>query len=163
MSTQREMIVQWLMELNQQWGVDCLKLDSNHQCHLHIGKTDLSFGLSDNEQDVLLWSPLMPADKFLEDQELLTKLLVLNYDEPALSGSALSLDSERRFIVLGYRMITHGKDAQKFGDLLCNFTNTVEAVEALLAGILARHSSYKSGAREPIAYETLHALHIMRP
>ncbi|ABC29992.1 hypothetical protein HCH_03232 [Hahella chejuensis KCTC 2396] len=129
MSAQKDAFSQWLMELNSQWGLDCLELDANNQCHLLLDNHELSFALSSDEQELSLWSPVASADSFLGDAERLTQLLVMNFNDTAsLAGSTFAMDSDRRRLLLCFRVAIQGLDAHTLGNILRNFGETISHV-----------------------------------
>ncbi len=158
MGAKREAVKQWLMALNQEWGLNCLVLNSENQCHLQIGKHELSFSLSDDEQELVLWSPVYPIEPFLKKTDLLVDLLALNYNEASLAGSTISIDKDHRQILISYRASISQMDAHSLGDLLCNFNETVPLVENILSDITA---SKRSHIEEP--YQSGVSMHITRP
>ncbi|AZZ92627.1 hypothetical protein EUZ85_18610 [Hahella sp. KA22] len=129
MSAQRDAFSQWLMELNSQWGLDCLALDANNQCHLLLDNHELSFGLSNDEQELSLWSPVASTESFLGNAERLTELLVMNFNDTAsLAGSTLAMDKDHRHILLCYRTTVKALDAHSLGCVLQNFGETISIV-----------------------------------
>ena len=158
MSTQKDLFEQWLLELNHQWGVDCLKLSSTMRCHLTVGRSKVSFALSPDEREILLWSAVTSADRFLKDRELLTNLLILNCSEVSLGGTTFSIDQDRRYILLNYRAPIKILDAQELGNLLWNFAEAASNAERVLVD--APLQSDSSDHASPLANNHLH---IMRP
>ncbi|MDG9669328.1 CesT family type III secretion system chaperone [Hahella sp. CR1] len=132
MSTQRDVFSQWLMELNNQWGLTCLALDASNQCHLLLDDHELSFGLSNDEQELSLWSPVASAESFLGNAERLTELLVMNFNDDSLVGSTFAMDNGRSRLLLCFRVPIKGLDAHSLGNVLRNFGETISHVEGEL-------------------------------
>ncbi|OZG74341.1 hypothetical protein BTA51_04835 [Hahella sp. CCB-MM4] len=145
------------MELNNQWGVSCLKLGANQRCHLTVGDSKISFAISLDQQDILFWSAVGSAQRYLEDRELLIRLLILNCDELTLRGATLSVDRDRRHILLNYRVPIQLLDARELGNLLYSFAETVADTEQLLTHLFVQ--------QEGMSQEPLHSNHfyITRP
>ena len=157
-SNQREVVVRWLRELNREWGVDCMNLDSSGECHLVVSGSKVSFAISDDDHEILLWSPVASAQRYLESRELLAKLLVFNSSESAMAGGSLSVDRDRRYILLTYRVPISGLDCREFGELLNWFGRASTDSERMLMGVVADHSPTDTASFMPNDY-----MDIVRP
>ncbi|WLQ16518.1 CesT family type III secretion system chaperone [Hahella aquimaris] len=145
MSAQKDTFSQWLMELNNQWGQDCLALDASNQCHLLLDNHELSFALSNDEQELSLWSPVASAEPFLGNAERLTELLVMNFSDHTLAGSTFAMDSRHSRVLLCFRVPIKGLDAHSLGNVLRNFGETISHVEGELLALANRGEE----SREP--------------
>jgi hypothetical protein len=130
MSTQLNTVNQLLMQLNQQWNVDCFVLNEHKQCHLKIGAHEISFALSDDDQEISLWSPVTDAQRVINENALLTELLMFNHEATFLAGATFSIDRDQRYVLLNYHVPVNTLDALELGNILNNFCETVSKAEA---------------------------------
>jgi hypothetical protein len=141
MSTQLNTVNQLLIQLNQQWKVDCFVLDEHKQCHLKIGAHEISFALSDDDQELSLWSPVTDAQRVINEKELLVELLMLNHEATFLAGATFSIDRDQRYVLLNYHVPVNTLDALELGNILSNFCETVSTAEAEITKLQNRQVS----------------------
>jgi hypothetical protein len=145
MSAQLNTFNQLLIQLNQQWNVDCFVLDEHKQCHLILGQHEISFSLSDDDQELSLWSPVTDAQRVINEKELLIELLMLNHEATFLAGATFSIDRDRRYVLLNFHTPINALDALELGNLLSNFTETVSTAEAEITDLQNKQVSTFNG------------------
>jgi hypothetical protein len=144
MSSVKGLVNQYLAEINHRWNVSFLQLNDDDQCDLKTNDCEFSFALSLDGGEIVFWSPVTLAAGFIGSPELLLDLLILNHDQQALRGTTFSIDPERSFIFLNYRVPVDAIDANSLSDVLLNFSEMAENGHQLLAELSAQHVSHNA-------------------